>query len=74
MRSLVAIVIVVVAISWARAEQGVVRLCVGAGKRFPETEEGLRTTVTRLLDEAKAPEPTEPLFACVVPHGRDYRM
>jgi len=69
MRSLVAIVIVVVAISSALAEQGVVRLCVSAGKLFPETEEGLRTTVTRLLDEAKAPEPTEPLFACVVPHG-----
>ena len=69
MRSLVAIVIIVVAVGAALAEQGVVRLCVSAGKLFPETEADLRTTVTRLLDEAKAPEPTEPLFACVVPHG-----
>lgn len=69
MRSFIAIVLVVVGISGALADQGVVRLCVSAGKLFPETEEGLRTTVTRLLDEAVAPEPTEPLFACVVPHG-----
>ncbi len=69
MRSLIAIVVVLVAVSATVAEEGVVRLCVSAGKLFPETEADLRTTVTRLLDEAKAPEPTEPLFACVVPHG-----
>lgn len=46
-----------------------VRLCVGAGPLFPDTEEGLRKSVDHLLDEADAPPSSDKLFACVVPHG-----
>ena len=46
-----------------------VRLCVGAGPLFPETAEGLRNAVVKMLDEAQAPEPTRPLLATLVPHG-----
>lgn len=53
----------------AAGQYETVRLCVSAGSLFPETEEGLRSTVTRLLEEAEAPVPTEPLVACLVPHG-----
>ena len=42
----------------AAGQYETVRLCVGAGSLFPETEEGLRGAVTRLLDEADAPAPT----------------
>lgn len=51
------------------AASGGVRLCVSAGQLFPETPEALQQSVRRLLDEATAPAPTEPLVACVVPHG-----
>ena len=53
----------------ALATSGGVRLCVSAGKLIPETGEGLRSTVQRLLNEAEAPEPVDPLIACIVPHG-----
>ena len=51
------------------AASGGVRLCVSAGQLFPETPEALQQSVRRLLDEATAPAPTEPLLACIVPHG-----
>lgn len=51
------------------ATSGGVRLCVSAGQLFPETPEALQQSVRRLLDEATAPAPTEPLLACIVPHG-----
>jgi len=57
------------AVTTAVAEGGGVRLCVSAGQLFPETTEGLRSAVRRLLDEAEAPPPTEPLVASIVPHG-----
>jgi AmmeMemoRadiSam system protein B len=69
MRFILSFVLVVAVASVAVAESGVVRLCVSAGKLFPESEAELRATVTRLLDGAKAPVPNEPLVACVVPHG-----
>jgi len=69
MRFLIAFVLVGAAVSLAAAEGGIVRLCVSAGKLFPESEAELRTTVVRLLDGAKAPVPNEPLYACIVPHG-----
>lgn len=69
MRFLIALTLIGTCVASAAPEEGVVRLCVSAGRMFPETEPELRATVTRLLDEAKAPVPTEPLFACVVPHG-----
>lgn len=53
----------------ARAQYESVRLCVAAGSMFPETPEGLRGAVTRLLDEAQAPVSEDPLYACLVPHG-----
>lgn len=69
MRSLFAFILIGTIAGIAAAEGSVVRLCVSAGRLFPESEAELRTTVTRLLDEATAPVPNEPLFACVVPHG-----
>ncbi|MCF6286011.1 MAG: AmmeMemoRadiSam system protein B [Candidatus Hydrogenedentes bacterium] len=53
----------------AFATSGGVHLCVSAGKLFPESTEKLQETVHRFLEEAQAPAPTEPLIACVVPHG-----
>ena len=53
----------------ASADYKNVRLCVSAGSLFPETREGLHGAVTRLLDEAQAPEIADPLYACLVPHG-----
>lgn len=53
----------------AAAEYKNVRLCVSAGSLFPETREALHGAVTRLLDEAQAPETADPLYACLVPHG-----
>lgn len=46
-----------------------IRLCVSAGSLFPETREGLHDAVSRLLDQAQAPESSDPLYACMVPHG-----
>lgn len=46
-----------------------IRLCVSAGSLFPETRDGLQSTVTRLLEEADAPAVEDPLYACLVPHG-----
>lgn len=69
MRSLIAFILIGTIAGIAAAEGSIIRLCVSAGKLFPESEVELRTTVTRLLNEAKAPVPNEPLLACVVPHG-----
>lgn len=69
MRLFIALTLVAGIASFAVAEQGVVRLCVSAGRYFPATDEELRATVTRFLDEAQAPASEDPLYACVVPHG-----
>lgn len=69
MRLFIALTLVAGIASFAAADQGVVRLCVSAGRLFPATEEELRATVTRYLDEAQSPASEDPLFACVVPHG-----
>jgi len=65
--SIVLITIIAMPVPAAQFEN--IRLCVGAGTLFPETREGLHNAVVRLLDEAQAPEVSDPLYACVVPHG-----
>lgn len=69
MRTILITTILALLAGTALAEPGVVRLCVSAGRLFPETEADLRAAVTRYLDEAQPPVPNAPLAACVVPHG-----
>ncbi len=51
------------------ATEVTVHLCASAGSLMPDTTEGLQKAVTRLFSETTSIAPSEPLVACVVPHG-----